>query len=271
MGEAYKAAFARFPAIPPSVLRDQQRAWLANSNKSCPAKTADAVECIRSTYDDRLGELTQMGVPAGPYTFGRFDLQFATEGQDATEAHAAYPQILTPVTPQIQAWNLSTGIEFRDFGKESEEGCKTDVKYEIKLATIKVINVYWEDFEYCQGKAHGYGGSHNETWVLWPTLHALTAADIFRPDARWKDELIDHAVAGVKAAERQEGREQSGAFNAKFLADIVSDPSRWTLTPENLVIQFDMYELGEGYAFAPTVSIRWAELKDVLASNTVAP
>ena len=77
----------------------------------------------------------------------------------------------------------------------------------------------------------------------------------------WQAKLQARALKAVKTTEG----EDLLLDDPKSINDLVVDPSRWDFAKDGLVLQFEPYEIAPYAAGAPTVTIPWSDLKDLLA------
>jgi uncharacterized protein len=279
VAQLYKTALSQLSPTGGALLRRSQRDWLAYIRKAClldaPAATSDKQDCLESEYGERVDELQKAVFRAGPYLFVRVtsyaveqpagdaeDDQNAQAGRRFGRDFAAYPRIDSPSTPATSSWNK---------GKENSTSRSTcedvagdgDVDYSINLATQRLISVTWTDWSYCEGAAHGNGDNRVDNMILAPMPHRLKATDLFKRNTPWRRSLTLLVLNALKRTEHYDLDEAAAA-------EIAVTPDRWTLKPEGLCIQFDSYEIGNGYG-APRVTIPWSALKDILAIDPTQP
>jgi uncharacterized protein len=282
VGQLYRGALSQLSPAGAGSLKDQQRAWLAYLGRACPTPTPqldrDGAFCLSRAYRTRVDDLKQAAVRDGPFLFTRIDVYSAEtpprDDQDEDGApppaevalkHTAVPQIDSPMTPVAADWN---GLAMRS---DPGGGCEdVDLSYRLGLATSRLISVTWTNWEYCHGTPHGHGYSRVQNVVLTPKPRSLEAGDLFQPGSPWKEKLTALLLEAVEKAAR-DGRFDLARLSRGVVAEAAATPERWSLREAGLAVTFDPYELGEGYVFAPDVTVPWSALKDVLAGDPTRP
>lgn len=288
MAEFYRSALGRLSGDGRQLLIAEQRAWLRFLGQACPITSTKAgrsrdiaLSCLHKLYYDRHRDLEQSGQQVGPFVFTLSAHYLAVvpktlntndddgnAGNGITTREMAYPRIDSPITPITARWNTVTA-KTGNAGSYCEEGGASD-DYEtskISFANAHLVVVEWTTSSYCHGAAHGMGGLRTETLVLSPQPHALKASDLFGDDHSWKIRLQGLVAAAVRKAYVDEHKSEPHDLNQKAITDAAFDPTRWLVSVDGLGVTFDTYELGQGYAFAPTVTIPWAEIKDLMVPD----
>jgi uncharacterized protein YecT (DUF1311 family) len=288
MAELYNAALGRLSEDGRQALIAEQRAWLRFLGQACPLTSTQAkrdrtvaLSCLSNLYSDRSRDLEQIGRKVGPFVFTvsahylaivpkKLDKNDAdgNAGNGITTREMAYPRIDSPLTPITTRWNAVTA-KTGNAGSYCEEGGASD-DYEtskISFANAHLIVVEWTSSSSCHGAAHGMGGLKTETLVLSPQPHPLKAVDLFGDGQTWKIRLQGLVAAAVRKAYVDERKSEPHDLNEAAVRDAVSDPTRWIVRGDGLGVTFNSYELGQGYAFAPTATIPWAEIKDLLVPD----
>lgn len=259
-------------------LLQSQRNWLRFIGTVCPFKASsgigDATDCLKKEYEQRLKQLAMVGQKIGPFVFNRVDLfaaQPSGDGEYGSRSGFAYrqvgfPQIDNSNAPVIRAWNEKSVKKLASDTDCDGDG-DNDADYTVGYANEKVISIAWSDFTYCHGTPHGYGGTTVENLVLRPTPHSLEAAELFGQNETWVPAL---QAFFWKALQKQGWEPPSEGAKEEILGAAV-DPSRWLLTAGGLEVRFNSYE-GGCYACTPQpIVVSWADLKSILARNSVAP
>jgi uncharacterized protein len=261
----------------------EQRAWLRSLTQACPVSAAvdgqDTLQCLRNAYSDRIEDLRNTGVRIGPFVFTQstqYQVIVPPKPDEQDDDSAAdegigtrrivNPQIDSPRTPITDRWNAMNVRR----GNDSE--CEDDGQYtltgSVAFADTRLISVQWAEWCYNRGAAHGYGSQSAETLILSPTPHALQASDLFRTDSHWQERLTALVAVGVhKAFVDDFKNEPKESLDQKAIADASTDPKRWLITKDGLQVLFNIYELGTGYGFAPTVDIPWSALSGQMVDN----
>ena len=99
----------------------------------------------------------------------------------------------------------------------------------------------------------------------------MKASDLFRNDRPWQSRLNALVVEAVRKAYVDDFHSEPKDLDQNTIASASSDPQRWLPSADGLRVTFDSYELGQGYPFAPTVTIPWSELKNLMVSDPPAP
>ena len=284
MGELYATALKRLSPAGARRLRDDERKWLAFLDQKCPQTpppTDDARRCLSNAYSDRVADLRLTAIRQGPFLFTRSDTYVAIKVEpdpddkaavpDMGSVHNSVPQIDWPTSATTTAWNRV--VMHGDLDTDCESGGDNAQDYQLGLVTSRLISVTWSDWEYCHGTPHGHGGSHAQNLVLAPDWRPLTPADLFRSDRPWKQTLRKLLLAAVEKAGRDPdtGGIDLEKLDLSTIDEVDGDPKRWSLRKAGLGVAFDPYELGEGYPFAPDVTIPWSALKGVLVRDPTAP
>lgn len=273
IGQLYRGALARLSPAGATRLRQGERQWLTFLDAACLSSGApgrgERRSCLQNAYGDRIEDLKLAAVRKGPYLFTRVDLYtaapappevVATGDHRVSVSHIAYPQIDQPDTAIVRQWNALA----KQVGVDPICGPPQDVEvsYQLGLATRRLISVSRGTWAYCYGMAHGNGVGEVWNVVLTPGLRPLRPADLFRQGAPWKTKL----TAFVRADLADQDPDPTH-LDVRAVAAAAASPRRWFLKSDGLEIDFDAYELGEGYPFQPSTKASWSALRDVLAAN----
>lgn len=241
------------------------------------------MHCLGSAYSDRIHDLEQTALQVGPFLF-TVSAQYhalvpeplddsdntGNAGRGIGTREVRFPRIDGPVTPVTMRWNTMNVRRENTEGDCEGPGDEYQTS-KIGFASSRIISVEWTSWFYCHGTPHGHGGTRTETLVLLPEPHALKAEDIFRTDRPWQSRLNALVTESVRRAFVEDFKREPKDLDQNTIAGAVSDPRRWTVSADGLRVGFDSYELGQGYPFAPTVTISWSELKDVIVGDPLAP
>lgn len=282
VAKLYSAALAQLSTAGAQRLREGQREWQAYLSQACPITARDAtpeeLDCLQRAYQTRVEDLKMAAVRRGPFLFTRVDVYAAEKAppdddQDSSDKpprpeigqrHAAYPQIDDPKDAEASAWNklVVQSAPGTDCGSAGND----DISYSLGLATGHLVSVTWTYWEYCHGTPHGHGGGHVQNLILISTPRPLEPGDLFRPETAWKDRIAATLFAQVEKDVRDGGGDLS-RLNRDAVLEAAASPRRWSLSDDGLTIQFDPYELGEGYPFAPSVTVPWSALEEFLVAD----
>lgn len=262
----YGAALKSLTPEGGQVLKKGQVAWLRYVNIIC----GDA-ECLAGAYRDRLKDLDTAAVKIGPFVFSRIDYFFGKKGEgqgEPYEEHQSYPRIDSPMSDTTRKWNALVAKTPKAGGDNACDGDPGEhtVSFEIKLATADVISLQSQEYDFCQGGAHGLGTIKGATYILAPAPHLMKAADLFDQKKPWKKFVTDKCMSVLKAKAEEDLDTDEAAVEG-----IATKPEAWALTKEGLLITFNPYEVLP-YALGTTeVVIPWNELRPFLVSTAPVP
>jgi hypothetical protein len=181
----------------------------------------------------------------------------------------SYPQIDDIRSTAVDAWNARAEKNLDD---ADDKDCDGDVSigYDVGFANDKVISLSWTDGVYCHGTPHGYWSIRNDNYVLSPSPRVLQTSDIFDAAKPWTKEIGElllqalHAEGWGELGEREEQAEDE-------MRGVAASPKRWFLTTSGIEYRFSAYE-GGCYACTPQpATIKWSDLKPMLAPTAVVP
>jgi uncharacterized protein YecT (DUF1311 family) len=288
MSRLYKKSLAALSDAGRQALVADQRAWLQFRTKACPLPNLTqenerkiAQRCLLHLYFSRIGDLKQTGVKIGPYVFTSIvryeatapapidDDHTGTTGNGIVIRTSAIPRIDSPITPITTQWNAMNVRKNSGGDCDGNGGGVYDQSqgYGIAFANTRLISVVWTSFFYCHEAAHGHADSWTETQVLVPKPHSLQETDLFRSDRAWPDRLTKLVTEAVHKAYVDQFKSEPGAIEQKDISDVALDSKRWLMGANGLSVVFNSYELGQGYPFAPTVTIPWSKLRDLMAPD----
>jgi len=278
LDQSYRRGLSQLSPSGAERLKVGQRQWLVFLERSCPmpeqAVSTAGKNCVVAAYRDRLEDLKQAAVRNGPYLFTRVDsysVQPAPKDDDEETAHdrrpsvrhVAYPQIDQPINATTRRWNsIASQIDDEPICGPTQDD---EVGYRLGLATKRLISESRGSWAYCYGMAHGNGQDAVQNSILTPSLRQLQPDDLFRQGKPWRAKL----TALVRAAVTRQARELDpdlSHLDVGAIAAAAASPDRWFLRKEGLQINFESYELGEGYPFVPTVIVPWSALSGVLSA-----
>jgi len=273
MAQRYFGALSLLSDPGKTILRSGQEQWLSVvkvlclDNKRAEGPTA----CLRRQYADRLDDLSSAAVSAGPFVFSRIDHYASTGKQLFTgtplEQHTGLPRIDHPLSPQAEQWNAAivrmaaTARSNWCFG-EPDTPADHIVSFKIQSATPDFINVKMLHTALC-GQAAGSRNINNISYFLKPTLHRLSAADLFRPDTQWASFLADRAARVLNP-------DGDTFFNDGINKD-VRDPTAWSFTTAGLVVSFNPGDAGAMASGILDVTIPWTDLRRFVTATAPIP
>lgn len=230
--------------------------------------------CLTRRYRERVQQLQSVAVKIGPYLFNRIDLFAAKPSGDQTGSvtgfsvqHTGYPQIDNANTSEQQAWNkaIIRGLKNDgDFWSPSDY----DLDYVIGSANAQFISLRWNNWTYCHGTPHGFGGNTAINTVLLSGPRPLTPEDVFDSQLNWNSGLKARFWRALIASGWKPPASPS-RIRSQLEAEFVL-PTRWLFTNKGLQIAFSAYEAG-CYACTPRpITVPWSDLKPLLSKTSIA-
>ncbi|MFG6489419.1 lysozyme inhibitor LprI family protein [Roseateles sp. BYS78W] len=281
MARSYQRALLVLSPAGAAALKASQRSWLRYVQKVCtPAQDAQprpaGEACLMNELNSRIRGLDQAGVKLGALVLTHVD-QYATHPAPAGDDTGSPGRVVTrhvgrlqfdgPVTPAVQAWNRAQTPPTppaapRD--SDDDESADTDSDTLIGCASDKLLSVQATSYFYAHGTPHGSGGHATTTTLLQAGMRAMTAADLFAPQADWKTRLPTlFWQAHLRQPNALKTAEAEQAIRAA-----AADETRWLITPTGLQVSMEIYEAG-GYAETPVpITVTWDMLKPLLIDKS---
>jgi len=232
--------------------------------------------CLQLRYQERLKELAKVAYKLGPFVFNRIDL-FAAEPHDASDEtgsvpgfyiqHLAFPQIDNVNSAAVAAWNRTNdrGSVNHDSSCDSDSGDE-DQDYDVGYANNYIISVERVVLEYCHGTSHGMFSVTTDNLVWGPPEQKLIASEVFSDG--WEAKFKKLFLQALAAKDWSPPENQTDTVRDE-IGSIIVDPTRWYFTKAGLSISFSAYE-GGCYACNPgTTTVRWNDLKPLLAACSI--
>lgn len=290
LAKSYATAIGGLSEKALAGVREDQRAWLDFAQQSCspdakPLTTGsygeNAQQCLLNLFNGRSSVLESSRMINGMRFYPRAHYAAmpdpnAEDEEDAPWAVAqhelSYVQ-LDSEEPFAVAFNTFVEAEANKLsdiagGDGSEQDVESDASsdtsnsIEVKEVGGNQISLDVTTYWYGHGAAHGnYGLTYLH--YLREEDRALEAKDIFT-GKRWQAALLDLTVEALK----DEHGENLMLDDTSYIADAVTDPSRWDLSdPYALILQFQPYEVS-AYAYgAPTARVSWEKLQPYLSET----
>jgi uncharacterized protein len=279
---AFRAALDGLSEPAKAEVTKAQDAWVKFANLACTkdGKLAtrpyddDQVQCLKSVFGDRTEQL------ANSKSFGDLRVYYldryavlpdpdpVNDGTGVATKSVSMPR-LDGADPEAAAFNHF--IETQTSGDidatladhpAPDEGTEDDASSMIvSRVSDAFITLTVNIYGYGHGAAHGNYSTSYVHYLREPKRR-LGAADVFGV-AGWQDKLRAIALKSLK----DELADDLMLDDPKSIDDLVIDPARWDFSPKGLIIQFEPYEVAPYAAGAPTITIAWAELSGLLASN----
>jgi uncharacterized protein len=280
LARTYATAVGGLSESAASGLRADQRAWLSYAQRACtedaePLETGrydeDGVSCLVEVFQGRSTILEASRMIAGL----RF---FPSSRYGALPDREAEPGSFWAVarheTTVIQidgdegfahAFNDLVRLEGEAENGEAEPDASSNSTYSIVVEEVTrngritlLADMYW----YGHGAAHGnYGSSYLH--YLPEQGRFMQASDLF-DGKNWQERLVELAMEALRA----EHGDNLMLDGPDYIAEPIVDPRRWDLSDDyGLKIQFQPYEVA-AYAYgAPTATVRWSDLEDLLSAE----
>lgn len=272
-----------------ALMREDQRRWLDYAQRAC-TDTAEPLaggrydetgaNCLSSIFGSRSTALEQSRMLAGRRFLvqGKYDVLVDPNETDNPDSlwpvatHEVTFPLLDADDQQAEAFNgfisqrvetLSDAVVDGEAENDYDTGADTSLAISIKeVAGINRITMETNSYWYGHGAAHG-NYTLDYIHYLVPEGREVVAEDIFS-GKNWSDVLVDAAWDQLQA----EHGEWLDVTEKADIADLVVEPSRWTLSDDyGLVIQFQPYEIS-AYAYgAPTIRVPWDKL-DAIKADT---
>ena len=284
LAQAYATALGGLSKAAASEVISAQKSWLAYAERVCSADAEpiatdydeDQLKCLGSAFRSRIGDLEASRMQGGYrfYPVDRYLVQKDTEAEpDAFNklADKAFHTVkIDRSDDTAAAFNAMVDGLMADQGTFFETGTSKiatddvtsdyDIATKVKDVTSRRITLETNQWWYGHGAAHGnYFISYGHFLV--DEKRPLVPSDIF--EGSWEERLSEIALPAIKAKLGEDYFDGSD----DNVASIAIDPRRWDLTPEGLVIQFNIYEVTAYAAGAPTLTIPWAQLEGVLTDQ----
>ena len=280
LAKAFQTALGGLSDTARTEVTAAQDAWVKYANIACTdhAKPqskpydADGISCLASLFNSRLEQLQNSKMIGGLriYYVDRF-AALADPDPDSVKVATK-----TVSTPRIDGTDAEA-TAFNDFvdndlGKDidttiadhpkPDDGTEDDDNSLIVTAVNAArITMTLNGYSYGHGAAHG---NYAITYIhfLRDGARRLVASDVFAAKG-WQAKLQTIALAAVKKTEG----DNLMLDDPTTINDLVVDPARWDFSDEGLVLQFEPYEIAPYAAGAPTVTIPWSDIADLLARD----
>lgn len=281
LAKAYATALGGLSEGPRASMQADQRAWLDYVPKSCSEDASvpesfndDQTACLASGFWTRVKTLEQSRMQGG-WRFYVSEQSAVIDDPDpewwggVATKHFASPRIDDTVST-AKAFNAMMDEADTRLGKmfdsngtmtDTDPTSDTSVDITVSGVTPHLISMSVDSYWMGHGAAHG-NYSISALHYLVGEGRELVAEDVFAGDG-WQKTLGDLALAELDRTIDGGIWEDSRAT----VPDLAADPTRWSFTDAGLVVQFQPYEVTAYAAGAPTVTIPWPALTDVLADG----
>jgi uncharacterized protein YecT (DUF1311 family) len=280
LARTYATAVGGLSEIASEELRADQRAWLAYAQRACtedaePLETGrydeDGVSCLVEVFQGRSTILEASRMIAGLrfYPSSRYEALPDPEAEPSSFwAVARHETTVIQIDGDegfSHAFNDLVRLEGEAEDGEAEPDASSNSTYSIVVEEVTrsgritlLADMYW----YGHGAAHGnYGSSYLH--YLPEKGRFMEASDLF-DGKNWQQRLVELTMEALRA----EHGDNLMLDGPEYIAEPIADPRRWDLSDDyGLKIQFQPYEVA-AYAYgAPTATVRWSDLEDLLSAE----
>lgn len=266
----FDASISELAPVDVSVLRDSQRAWQESLRDTCLYGIGDFPGCLRNAYRARILELAGGVQVRGPYAFTTIRREYWSadladcESNEPIRRQIAYMQFVAPLSAAQATWNRDTAAFVEREAREWLEGdmrCNPEFYYDVTVDAAMEgflsvsYGVTW------MGIAHPYDAIDHRQLLL-ATGKSLQPEDLFDDAKPWRQKLAEIVAAKLQPGARS-------PFEAK---DIISQvDGGWVLSPEQLTVTIDFYQMTGGWSGKGVAEIPWPELKPYLRHDLPIP
>ena len=287
LAQAYATALGGLSAAAATEIKSTQKTWLNFAQRTCSDDatlitgdyTDDQKQCLASTFRSRIGDLEASRMQGGYrfYPIDRYLVAPDTETQPGDYGYKASEKefhivkidrddgLADAFNAMIDILIAGQGDFFRPGTTEISADDPTsdyDLSTKVEEVTNHRITLTANEWFFGHGAAHGnYFITH--VHFLTEQKRQLEASDIFEAEG-WEDKLAEIATAKLK--EQLDPEDLFPDFEKDVKAPAI-DPLRWMFSDAGLGIQFNIYEVTPYAAGAPTITIPWDELSDLLAEG----
>lgn len=277
------AAVSNLSAAGAKIVGDNQKAWLDAQRVVCgvdagvQSLTAPQETCLQSALTDRAKAAAATVEKVGEYTFQRVEsvaaykvppgamgLNAMPGGPDAVMADVAYPR-LEGDSPAIQKFNAAVA---RRPKFKAEDATEETVRYKVAYAGPDLISVKFDEYNNTVGAAHPNTMMEALNFNM-KTGAPLATADLFAKPG-WEAVLARRGAEGATKQLRAMD-ETAGPIAAADLRAAVSNPKKWAITDQGVVLLLGEEELGAHALGLQEVTVPWSELKPFLKPDAVGP
>ncbi|MBF0285222.1 MAG: DUF1311 domain-containing protein [Magnetococcales bacterium] len=282
IAQLYQSARHQLSEEGRTILLDGQRQWIRFTRAVCSPKgkkREEVKKCLQRSFQERKKPLGKAALKKGPYLFSNVvvfefhPVPFDKSGQQEMWGYYpgyyphifSYPRIDAPLTPAAIAFNRAFTIpEHSNKSCDSKNG-DLSLDYEVLGASGAIISIFIEDWTYCHGAPHGFGGAYARNFITHETgLRDLRDDDLFLLNTPWKEFVYKECADFLNSSEKGQNRSPFKPDEFKHHAD---NPLNWFPSRKGLLILISAGTVG-GYAEGPlNVTIPWDKLKLFLAPD----
>lgn len=284
---AYATAIGGLTADAGAAMRAGQREWLAYVERACTPDgepltvpyDRDGIACLSSELRQRIEGLEHSRMIGG-YRFYLVE-RFGTEPPEGEEdwnkvTTRSFTSVRIddddPLAMAFNAWAEAESAPLASAfappeppaeGEADEEDFQSDSSNSMVVDRVlsRLISLEVTEYWYGHGAAHGnYAISYRHFRT--DENRALAASDIFAGED-WGAPLAEKVSAALRAAYGDGLWDDADAA----VAEAVVDPSRWRFSEAGMSFRFQPYEVTAYAAGAPTATVAWHELRDILTED----
>ena len=293
LAKSFATAIGGLTTPATDALRANQRSWLDFAQRACtddaqPLTTGsydeEGVACLRTLFENRGKVLEGSRMLGGKRFYPTSNYAVLPDPEAASDPESfwkvathelALPLLDSdyPLAEGFNAFVVAQANQLTPLRALADEGeaealetsSDSDVAITVQEVTPSRISLDVSTFWYGHGAAHGNWATTYLHYYV-PESRALEASDLFTGEG-WQGKLLDLVWQQLQ----QEHGENLQLEGPQDLAEVVIDPSRWSFENDRgLTVQFEPYEVA-AYAYgAPTVTIGWDKLEDLLGPNANA-
>lgn len=286
MAKAFATATGGLDKPAVQEMRADQREWLGFANRDCTddaqpltsgSYISEQTDCLVSLFQSRVKTLEGSRMSGGIrfYVQSKYAALKDTTNSDAdyywkvATYDAAAPRIdgQDELAKSFNAFVAKKSAELSPLLGEKPDTTQldetADTSVEVLVAEVLPVRISLTTSTYYfgHGAAHGNTALGNIHYLV-KQGRELEATDIFK-GTEWKKKLL----ALVKKQLVADMGENLMLDDDSTIADVITEPDRWTFTDSGLVIQFEQYEVASYADGAPTVEINWGALDGLLTDD----
>jgi uncharacterized protein YecT (DUF1311 family) len=274
---AYRTAEARLSPAGREILKEHQSQWHSAIDAGCSGLSQDPMRlaaCLDVPYRFRLDDLSGAVQVIGPFTFlrGTFynfvpcvDSFGCGDGyRDGGYVHAARPIIDQPATEETGRWNRLVAGKMPPLAGALQPNAKVTLTYKVVGVSEDMISAHFTLSEYRHRAAQPSLFVYGLNTIL-TSGKQIGADDLFADGSGWQEFVYRQTIRQL----RRGLSSQDGQIMPGVIADLVTRPERWTITPDGFGVLFAPLDLGLGVVVLPKTVIPWADLKPYLRAPSL--
>jgi hypothetical protein len=222
--------------------------------ETLPAATATAT-VIAPTVATLVNETIESPADSTAYT-----IQLEKVKMDGDASYADPFNTLVQAMMEVEQKNFLDGIaEIEEWRAANMPDIRSTLDNAVTITynDHSLVSVHFEFFTYTAGAAHPFSYSKTLTYDM-NTRQVVELEQLFTSGSDWMNAVSSYCINDLTA---------KGVY--EFLEGATPTPenySRWSITPDGLVIYFDPYQVAAYAAGPQQVTIPYASLADYIAS-----